>query len=189
VEGAHVPAAAAHYIYKVAQRTHRRSSWSTGAHRLYGRARYLPQWLGNATEQGRKWRDTQVRVEGPVAAQMQAIFSKTGFSRRGDTRRQRLYPSITPAGTITAQRSERPRGRFPRSPRCSLCRRSYPPEKPSILQRLLLPDKQYAKALIGAGEARKSSRDHGSGLHNNEPMVRSASWHHYGDCSGRRQDL
>ncbi|MDB6076183.1 MAG: phospholipase D/Transphosphatidylase, partial [Verrucomicrobiaceae bacterium] len=55
-------------------------------------------------DKANKWRDTQYRVEGPVVAQLQQAFMDNWLQTRacvlhGDD----YFPSLTPAGNITAQ--------------------------------------------------------------------------------------
>ena len=70
-------------IYKVGKRTHRKLLIVDGRVAFTGGLGIDKRWLGNARNTN-EWRDTQVRVEGPVAAQMQAVFSEDydrGFAR------------------------------------------------------------------------------------------------------------
>src|SRR6185295_13988791 len=62
-------------IYKVGRRTHRKILVVDGRIAYTGGLGIEERWLGNARNT-KEWRDTQVRVVGPVAAQMQAIFGE-----------------------------------------------------------------------------------------------------------------
>ena len=59
-------------------------------------------WLGNA-EPGR-WRETHLRVEGPVVAQMQGVFMENWLEMRSETLHgDEYFPEVKPAGTMAAQ--------------------------------------------------------------------------------------
>jgi len=169
-------------IYKVAQRTHRKILVIDGRIAYTGGLGISWQWLGNARNK-KEWRDTQVRVEGPVAAQMQAIFSEDWVFTTGEILAGNdFYPSITPAGSIIAQGIKASRGDA-----SSLAKMLYYVAIKSakktihIANAYFLPDKQVRKALIGAMKRGVEVEIMVPGLHNNEPMVRSASWLHYGE--------
>lgn len=59
-------------------------------------------WMGDG-EPGH-WRDTHLRVEGPVVAQMQAVFADNWLQMRSEVLNgQDYFPELKPAGTIKAQ--------------------------------------------------------------------------------------
>src|SRR5437867_2974627 len=62
-------------LYKVGKRTHRKILVVDGQVAFTGGMGISKQWLGNARNSG-EWRDTAVRVTGPVVDQMQAIFAE-----------------------------------------------------------------------------------------------------------------
>ena len=169
-------------IYKVAQRTHRKILVIDGRIAYTGGLGISHEWLGNARNK-KEWRDTQVRVEGPVAAQMQAIFSEDWVFTTGEILAGNdFYPQITPAGSIMAQGIKASRGDA-----SSLAKMLYfvaiqsAKKTIHIANAYFLPDKQVRKALIGAVKHGVEVEIMVPGLHNNEPMVRSASWNHYGE--------
>jgi phosphatidylserine/phosphatidylglycerophosphate/cardiolipin synthase-like enzyme len=88
-------------IYKVGKRTHRKILVVDGKIAYTGGLGIDDRWLGDARNP-KEWRDTQVRVAGPVVDQMQAIFAEdwtyvTGeilvgqafYPKRGTDRRRR----------------------------------------------------------------------------------------------------
>jgi cardiolipin synthase len=64
-------------IYKVGKRTHRKILVVDGRVAYTGGVGLSKEWLGDARN-AKEWRETQVRVEGPVVAQMRSSSAKTG---------------------------------------------------------------------------------------------------------------
>jgi len=90
-------------IYRMGNRTHRRIVTVDGRLGFCGGVAIDDRWKGDARNP-REWRDAVVRVEGPVVAQIQAIFMEdwlltTGEVLNGD----RQFPPKTPAGNVFAQ--------------------------------------------------------------------------------------
>jgi phosphatidylserine/phosphatidylglycerophosphate/cardiolipin synthase-like enzyme len=76
-------------IYKVGKRTHRKVLVVDGRIAYTGGLGIEKRWLGNARNTN-EWRDTHVRVEGPVVAQMQAIFSEDWTYTTGGSRGRKV---------------------------------------------------------------------------------------------------
>ncbi|HEY6929766.1 MAG TPA: phospholipase D-like domain-containing protein [Thermoanaerobaculia bacterium] len=84
-------------------RTHRRLLVVDGRVGFTGSSGVADAWLGNA-DSPEHWRDTQVRVEGPVVAELQAAFQETWGEVRGEALAgDRFYPRLEPAGPAQAQ--------------------------------------------------------------------------------------
>jgi cardiolipin synthase len=84
-------------------RTHRRLLVVDGRIGFTGGAGIADVWLGNAESPGH-WRDTQVRVEGPVVAELQSAFQETWGEVRGEALvGDRFYPRLEPVGSAQAQ--------------------------------------------------------------------------------------
>jgi cardiolipin synthase len=169
-------------IYKVGKRTHRKILVVDGRIAWTGGLGIEEQWLGNARNT-KEWRDTQVRAVGPVAAQMQAIFSEdwtytTGEILAGEV----FFPRIENAGTMQAQAIKASRGDS-----SSLAKMLYYVAIKSATQSILiqnayfLPDKQVREALIAAVQKGVRVEVIVPGRHIDLPAVRFASWHHYGE--------
>jgi cardiolipin synthase len=89
-------------LLRVNHRTHRKLLIVDGRTGFIGGVCFADGWLGNA-EPGR-WRDTHFRVEGPVVAQMQAVFAENWLQVRSEVLHGRDYfPGLNPAGSMTAQ--------------------------------------------------------------------------------------
>ncbi|MEO6993624.1 MAG: cardiolipin synthase [Lacunisphaera sp.] len=84
-------------------RTHRKSLVIDGRVGFTGGMDIADKWMGNATSTD-QWRDTQVRVEGPVVHEMQAVFA-TNWLQTTSTflAGEDYFPVIHPAGTVRAQ--------------------------------------------------------------------------------------
>src|SRR5262249_54152806 len=97
-------------FYKLGNRTHRKILVVDGRIAYTGGLGIDDRWLGNARNKN-EWRDTQVRVEGPVAAQMQAIFSEDWTFTTGEILTgERFYPKIDADGGTLAQAIKSSRG-------------------------------------------------------------------------------
>ena len=169
-------------IYKVGKRTHRKVLVVDGKIAYTGGLGIEERWLGNARNT-REWRDTQVRVEGPVASQMQAIFSEdwtytTGEILAGD----QFYPAIAPSGKILAQAIKASRGDS-----SSLAKMLYyvaiqtAVKSIHIANAYFLPDKQVREALEHAVSRGVDVQVMVPGRHIDLPMVRQAAWFHYAE--------
>jgi len=169
-------------IYKVGRRTHRKILVVDGRIAYTGGLGIDKRWLGNARNT-KEWRDTQVRAVGPVAGQMQAIFSEdwtytTGEILAGD----KFYPSSKHAGAVLAQAIKASRGDS-----SSLSKMLYYIAIQSARERIwianayFLPDKQVRDALVDAVKRGVDVQVMVPGRHIDLPLVRSASWRHYGE--------
>ncbi len=84
-------------------RTHRKLLVVDGSVAFTGGAGIAPQWTGHAQDP-QHWRDTHVQVQGPVVAQMQAVFldnwiKVTGVVLHGSD----YFPVLASAGDSSAQ--------------------------------------------------------------------------------------
>jgi cardiolipin synthase len=60
-------------------------------------------WTGNGRTKGH-WRETDVRVEGPIVQQLQAAFVESWRETTGDVIGDDLYfPRLEPRGDVNAQ--------------------------------------------------------------------------------------
>jgi cardiolipin synthase len=84
-------------------RTHRKLLIVDGRRGFTGGVGVAPHWTGRAQDPDH-WRDTHFEVEGPVVAQMQAVFMDNWIKVTGDVLHGPDYfPALTPAGTAAAQ--------------------------------------------------------------------------------------
>ncbi|HEY4914430.1 MAG TPA: cardiolipin synthase [Candidatus Dormibacteraeota bacterium] len=169
-------------IYKVGKRTHRKILVVDGRIAYTGGLGIAKSWLGNARST-KEWRDTQVRVEGPVAAQMQAVFSEDWTFTTGEILAgEKFYPEIAHMGPMSAQTIKASRGDM-----SSLAKMLYyvaiqSAEKSiHIANAYFLPDRQVRDALVAAVKRGVDVQVMVPGRNIDLPMVRSASWLHYKD--------
>jgi cardiolipin synthase len=169
-------------IYKIGNRTHRKILVVDGRVAYTGGLGIDKRWMGNARNQN-EWRDTQVRVEGPVAGQMQSIFAEdwtytTGEILAGDE----YYPENPRIGSLRAQAIKASRGDS-----SSLSKMLYyvaiqSAEKSiHLANAYFLPDKQVRDALVAAVKRGVDVQVMVPGTNIDLPMVRFASWSHYGE--------
>ena len=84
-------------------RTHRKILIVDGGVGFTGVACIDDAWTGDA-DRSDHWRDTEVRVEGPVVRQMQASFARTWLEATGDLLSARdLYPDLPDSGDVNCQ--------------------------------------------------------------------------------------
>ncbi len=169
-------------IYKVGRRTHRKILVVDGRIAYTGGLGIDERWLGNARNT-REWRDTQVRVSGPVVAQMQAIFGEDWTYTTGEILAgNQFYPRLGPVGSVPSQAIKASRGDS-----SSLAKMLYYVAIQSAERRIyiqnayFLPDKQVREALIAAVKRGVEVQVMVPGRHIDLPMVRFASWLHYGE--------
>jgi cardiolipin synthase A/B len=91
------------HLGRLNNRTHRKLLVTDGRIAFTGGVGIAPQWAGHA--QGpMHWRDTHFKVEGPVVAQMQAVFLDNWIKVTGQVLHGPDYfPVLEPAGTASAQ--------------------------------------------------------------------------------------
>ena len=84
-------------------RTHRKLLVVDGRVAFTGGVGIAPQWTGRAQDPDH-WRDTHFKVEGPVVAQMQAVFLDNWIKVTGEVPHGPDYfPILAPAGNAIAQ--------------------------------------------------------------------------------------
>jgi cardiolipin synthase len=170
-------------IYKVGKRTHRKILVVDGRVAFTGGLGISKQWLGNARNPN-EWRDTQVRVTGPVVDQMQAIFAEDWTYTTGEILAgEKFYPRPEKTGgNVEAQAIKVSRG-----DQSSLAKMLYYVAIQSAAKSLYIqnayfvPDRQMRDALVAAVARGVDVKVMVPGRHIDLPMVRSASWLHYGD--------
>ena len=88
---------------KLNNRTHRKLLIVDGTVGFTGGVGIAPQWMGHGQDPDH-WRDSHFQVEGPVVAQMQAVFLDNWMKTTGAVLHDAGYfPDIEPAGGGSAQ--------------------------------------------------------------------------------------
>ena len=91
------------HLARLNNRTHRKVLVIDGRVGFTGGVGIADQWRGDAQDPT-QWRDTHFRVEGPVVAQMQAVFLDNWIKSQGKVLHDELYfPHLEPRGEMVAQ--------------------------------------------------------------------------------------
>ena len=168
-------------IYKIGKRTHRKLMIVDGKIGYTGGLGIDKRWLGDARTTA-EWRDTQVRVEGPVAAEMQAIFSEDWTFTTGEILAgEKFFPKLVPAGTLEIEAIKASRGDASSLPKMLYYMCIQAARKSIHIQNAyFLPDRQTRNALIRAVQRGVDVQVMVPGTQIDLPMVRLASRLHYG---------
>ena len=105
---------------RINNRNHRRILVVDGRLGITGGSGIGPRWKGDGRT-AEHWRDTDVRVEGPVVASLQAVFARDWLEATGEVLGGVSYfPGVGHRGNVVARSSPRPRPSATwRSTRCS----------------------------------------------------------------------
>lgn len=91
------------HLGRLNNRTHRKILVVDGHLAFTGGVGVAPQWTGNAQDP-EHWRDTHFQVQGPVVAQMQAVFIDNWVKATGEVLHGPDYfPRLEPQGAALAQ--------------------------------------------------------------------------------------
>jgi cardiolipin synthase len=169
-------------IDRIGNRTHRRILTVDGAVGFCGGAGIDDRWKGDARNKD-EWRDTMIRVEGPVLAQLQHVFAQdwvhtTGEVLHGDAQ----FPSIPTEGDVLAQIVAASRADSISMSKLLLymaiqaARRSI-----WIESAYFVPERQIREGLVAAARRGVDVRIVVPGEHIDFFNVRLASRYHYGE--------
>jgi cardiolipin synthase len=169
-------------IYRVGNRTHRKILTVDGRIGFTGGVGIDDRWMGDARNP-KEWRETMVQVEGPVVAQLQAIFTEDWVHTTGEVLHgEKQFPSTPPVGELLAQAIS-----ASRSDASSMAKLAYymaiQAARKSIWieNAYFVPDGQIRRGLVHAVERGVDVRVVVPGPHIDIPIVRMASRHHYGE--------
>jgi cardiolipin synthase len=163
-------------------RTHRKLLIVDGRVGFTGGLGIDKRWLGNARNPD-EWRETQVRVTGPVVAQLQAVFAEnwtfdTGELLAGDA----FYPELPPTGTVAAHAVRSSNGDPSSVPKALYILSILSAKRYIHIQNsYFIPDDQVRKSLIDAAKRGVNVEIIVPGKHNDLPVIRQASRKHYGE--------
>ncbi len=92
-----------YHLHRMNNRTHRKVLVTDGRVGFTGGVGIADAWTGNAEDPGH-WRDTHFRAEGPVVAQMQAVFMDNWIKVTGEVLHGVDYfPALSRRGEISGQ--------------------------------------------------------------------------------------
>ena len=169
-------------IYKVGDRTHRKIMTVDGKVGYMGGVGIDDRWTGNAGNP-KEWRETMVRVEGPVVSQLQSVFMEDWVHTTGEVLSgEKQFPPIPASGQMLAQAI-----RASRSDQSSMAKLLYYMAIQAARKTIWLesayfvPDGQVRSGLVQAVKRGVDVRIIVPGPHIDIPMVRMASRFHYGE--------
>jgi cardiolipin synthase len=169
-------------LYKVGNRTHRRIFTVDGRIGFCGGVGIDDRWLGDARNPS-EWRETLIRVEGPVVAQLQHIFFEDWVHTTGEVLHgSGQFPNIEPAGDVLAQAIS-----SSRTDQSSMAKLQYYMAIQAARHRIwienayFVPDRQIRQGLTAAVARGVDVRILVPGKYIDSPNVRNASRFHYGE--------
>ncbi|MEO8431855.1 MAG: phospholipase D-like domain-containing protein [Acidobacteriota bacterium] len=167
---------------RVGNRTHRRIFTIDGRIGFCGGVGIDDRWKGNARNPA-EWRETMVRVEGPVVAQLQHIFFEDWVHTTGEVLHGKAqFPNIERAGDMLAQAIS-----SSRTDQSSMAKLQYYMAIQAARRRIwienayFVPDRQIREGLVRAAARGVDVRVVVPGKYIDSPNVRNASRFHYGE--------
>jgi cardiolipin synthase len=167
---------------RVDSRTHRRVLTVDGRIGFCGGIAIDDRWLGDARNPS-EWRETTLRVEGPVVSQLQHVFLEDWVHTTGEVLHGRKqFPSIEPAGDLLAQAIS-----SSRSDQSSMAKLLYYMAIQAARRNIwienayFVPDRQIRQGLVAAAARGVDVRVIVPGKYIDSPNVRLASRFHYGE--------
>jgi cardiolipin synthase len=167
---------------RVGNRTHRRIVTVDGRIGFCGGFAIDDRWRGNARNPS-EWRDTNIRVEGPVVAQLQHVFLEDWVHTTGEViHGGKQFPPIDPQGETLAQAVS-----SSRTDQSSMAKLQYymgiqaARKTIWIENAYFVPDSQIRQGLVRAAQRGVDVRVIVPGKYIDSPNVRLASRFHYGE--------
>ena len=161
---------------KLNNRTHRKLLVIDGKLGFTGGVGIADQWRGDARNAD-EWRDTHFRVEGPVVAQMQAVFLDNWMrASRKVLHGERYFPKLEPVGDQPAQMfSSSPSGGSESMYVMYLMAITAARNSIDLANAYFVPDDMAINALIAAAERGVKVRILTPGRHTDSAIARRAS--------------
>jgi cardiolipin synthase len=163
-------------LTRLNNRTHRKVLVVDGHIGFTGGVGIADQWTGHAQDK-RHWRDSHFRVEGPVVAEMQAVFLDNWMKSTGRVIHSAEYfPKIEHAGTLSAQMfSSSPTGGSESMHMMYLLSIASASKSILLSSSYFVPDDLSIKALVAAAKRGVRIRIITPGKHIDTEIVRRAS--------------
>jgi cardiolipin synthase len=167
---------------RIGNRTHRRIVTVDGQIGFCGGFAVDDRWQGNARNPS-EWRDTNIRVEGPVVAELQHVFLEDWVHTTGEVLHgPSQFPPIEPAGSTLAQAVS-----SARADQSSMAKLQYYMGIQAARRTIwienayFVPDRQIREGLVRAARRGVDVRVIVPGKYIDSPNVRLASRFHYGE--------
>ncbi|HEY0846716.1 MAG TPA: cardiolipin synthase [Noviherbaspirillum sp.] len=163
-------------LSRLNNRTHRKLLVVDGLVGFTGGVGIADQWTGNAQDEWH-WRDSHFRVEGPVVAEMQAVFMDNWMKTTGQVLHSADYfPKVERAGDLSAQMfSSSPTGGSESMHLMYLLSIASAKESILLSSAYFVPDELAVEALVAAARRGVSIRIITPGAHIDTDVVRRAS--------------
>ena len=163
-------------------RTHRKLLVVDGRIGFTGGVGIADQWSGDARNP-KEWRDTHFRVEGPVVAQMQAVFMDNWIKAKGSVLHDAAYfPALPARGGMSAQVfSSSPTGGSESMQLMYLMAITAARDSIQLANSYFVPDAMTTAALAAAARRGVKVRIITPGEHIDAEIVRKASRAGWGD--------
>ena len=164
------------HLGRLNNRTHRKLLVVDGRVGFTGGVGIAPEWTGNAQDPDH-WRDSHFRIEGPVVAQLQAVFLDNWIKVTGDVLHGPDYfPPLAPVGDHAAQMfSSSPSGGSEGMQLMYLLAISAASRSIDLSAAYFIPDTLTSRALVDAMARGVRVRVVVPGEHIDSDTVRSAS--------------
>jgi cardiolipin synthase A/B len=164
------------HLGRLNNRTHRKLLVLDGQIAFTGGVGIAPQWTGNAKNPDH-WRDSHFQIEGPVVAQMQAVFLDNWIKSTGQVLHgPNYFPALTPVGESDAQIfSSSPTGGAESMQLMYLFGITAASRSIDLSASYFVPDEMMLRALVDAMKRGVKLRIVVPGEHIDSDTVRSAS--------------
>jgi cardiolipin synthase A/B len=164
------------HLGRLNNRTHRKLLVLDGQLAFTGGVGVAQQWTGNAQDVDH-WRDSHFQIEGPVVAQMQAVFLDNWIKSTGEVLHGPDYfPALKPAGESDAQIfSSSPTGGAESMQLMYLFAITAATRSIDLSASYFVPDEMMSRALVDAMKRGVKLRIVVPGEHIDSDVVRSAS--------------
>ena len=178
------------HLARLNNRTHRKVLVLDGRIGFTGGVGIADQWRGDARDLS-QWRDTHFRVEGPVVAQMQAVFMDNWIKAQGKVLHDELYfPHIEPRGDMVAQMfSSSPSGGSESMQLMYMMAITSARNTIHLSSSYFVPDRLTTAALVAAAKRGVKIRIITPGEHIDTEIVRKASRAGWGDLLQARVQI
>ena len=170
------------HLPRLNNRTHRKLLVVDGRIGFTGGVGIADQWSGDARNP-KEWRDTHFRVEGPVVAQMQAVFMDNWIKAKGAVLHDAAYfPALPARGGMSAQVfSSSPTGGSESMQLMYLMAITAARDSIQLANSYFVPDAMTTAALAAAARRGVKVRIITPGEHIDAEIVRKASRAGWGD--------
>jgi cardiolipin synthase A/B len=169
-------------IYRIGSRTHRKILTVDGEVGFCGGLGIDDRWLGNARNP-KEWRETVLQVEGPVVAQLQAIFMEDWVHTTGEViHGDKQFPPLSSAGGVPAQAIASSKADASSRAKLMLYMAIQAARSRIWIENAyFVPDRQIRRGLLEAVRRGVDVKVVVPGRHIDIPIVRMASRFYYGE--------